>query len=134
MANGTVLAQDELNARIAEATMLQRASKGSQNGANAQGQAVYEYLKAHGHIDSNNPLLAQLNPKYPTDAVWTNCAIRMKATLAADGYFIAAVGRKPTRYFLRELPSVTAKQTVNVAPETIESTESTETTQPVESV
>jgi hypothetical protein len=87
---------------------MQSATKGT-NGANSQGTAVYEYLKQHGYILSNNPLLAQLNPKYPTDAVWTNCAVRMRETLAADGFVIVAIGRKPTTYKLVQLASV-AKQ------------------------
>ena len=96
----------ELQTRIDAAKALQSASKGS-NGANLQGARVYEYLKIHGSISSNNPLLAQLNPKYPTDAVWTNCAVKMRDLIAADGYVIIATGRKPTVYRLVALPNVT---------------------------
>lgn len=98
---------EELKRRVAEAQGLQTANKGG-NGANAQGSAVYDYLKKHGAIASNNPLLAQLNPKYPTDAVWTNCAVRMRETLAADGFVVIASGRKPTIYRLVALPSMSA--------------------------
>jgi len=98
------ISQSELEARIAEAKKLQTRSSG--NGGNAQGHAVYEILKKEGRILSTDPRLAALNPKYPTDAVWTYCAKNMVAELASDGFYITASGRKPTVYRLVPLPSV----------------------------
>jgi len=100
------LTQEQIAARIAEAKAAQASVKG--NGANSQGMAVYAYLQEHKSIRSDNPLLSKLNPKYPTDAVWTNCAVRMRDQLAAAGFVIVAHGRKPTVYTLVELPSVRA--------------------------
>lgn len=112
-----------LESRIAEAKAIQQANKGG-NGANVQGQAVYEYLKANGHILSSNPLLAKLNPKYPTDAVWTNCAVRMRDVIASEGFVVIASGRKPTVYRLVALPS--AKQTPSPAPSVAETTKASQ--------
>jgi hypothetical protein len=104
----------EMQKRLDAVKALQTKSNG--NGANAQGTAVYEYLKVHGRIASNNPLLATLNPKYPTDAAWTNCAVKMREQLAADGYCIVSTGRKPTTYTLTVIPGCTPAFAIGAVP------------------
>ena len=93
------ISKADLDARIAKAKELQKKGR-AEHSSTDQGQKVYEYLKQHGSIRSDNPLLAQLNPKYPTDSVWTYCAINMRDQLAADGFVIISTGRKPTTYTL----------------------------------
>jgi hypothetical protein len=100
----TTITQEQIDARVAEAKALQTANKGG-NSSNAQGMAVYEILKKEQRILSTDARLAKLNPKYPTDAVWTNLAVRMREQLAIDGYAVIATGRKPTVYRLVALPS-----------------------------
>jgi hypothetical protein len=80
------LSQEQIAQRVAEAATLQ-ARERSSSGLNSkeQGARIYAYLKEHGSIKSNDPLLAELNAKAPTDAVWTNCALGMREQLAVDG-------------------------------------------------
>lgn len=105
---GSMLCMTELESRIAEALAMQKQSRGN-SGESFENSRVLAYLKQHGSILSSNPLLAQVNPKYPTDAVWSGLAVRFRDKLAEAGYVIVASGRKPTKYTLVTLPSV-AKQ------------------------
>lgn len=105
MTNVNTVSDSELKARLEQVKSLQ--TKGTSSGGGFATNKVLAYLRVNGFILSNNPLLAEVNPKYPTDAVWTAIAKNMAEPLAAEGLYIKATGRKPTRYELLAIPGIT---------------------------
>jgi hypothetical protein len=100
------ISEQEIERRLSEVNGL---SKRNSSVALAD-NPVFLHLQQHGSIRSDNPLLAKVNPKYPTDAVWTALAVNKRRELAVMGLYISSEGRKPTIYRLRAIPSVAAKQ------------------------
>ena len=81
------------------------------NAQSFEASEVLAHLRKNGSIKSDNPLLAKLNPKYPSDAVWTGVAVRFRKELAEEGLYIVASGRRPTTYTLKTIPGIPMPQT-----------------------
>ena len=89
-------------------------TKGSANRSTSlETDPMFIILKAEGFVYSNDPRLAQIEPKYPTDAIW-KMKTRYEVELFDLGLFVESTGRKPTRYSLKPIPESIKPKVVEV--------------------